>query len=80
MMPDTRPAKGSTPDALAIPRHSGSATRKTTTPVIRSRGSVESDARRFMMDGKEECDLERFIVVDQPAFLCCVSCWVLPAE
>ncbi|NYH19067.1 hypothetical protein GGD41_006295 [Paraburkholderia bryophila] len=36
-MPETSPANGSTPDAFAMPRQSGSATRKTTVPASRSR-------------------------------------------
>src|SRR5450830_73888 len=36
MMPEIMPLIGATPDALAIPRHKGRATRKTTMPASRS--------------------------------------------
>lgn len=42
-MPDTRPANGATPDAVAMPRHSGSATKNTTTPAKTSLRNVEND-------------------------------------
>ena len=38
----------STPDAVAMPRNSGIATRRTTVPANRSRGKVENVSRRLM--------------------------------
>ena len=39
-MPDTKPAISGAPDACAMPRHSGNATRNTTRPAMRSRRRV----------------------------------------
>ncbi len=39
-MPATMPAKGGAPEATAIPKHNGNATRNTTVPAVRSRHMV----------------------------------------
>jgi predicted transcriptional regulator len=43
MIPANSPANNGAPDASAMPRQSGSATRNTTTLAVRSRGRVEDD-------------------------------------
>ena len=42
-IPASTPENNGAPDASAIPRHKGSATRNTTRPAVRSRGRVDDD-------------------------------------
>ena len=42
-IPERMPAKSGAPDASAMPRQSGSATRNTATPAVRSRARVDGE-------------------------------------
>ena len=53
-IPASSPENSGAPDASAIPRHSGRATRNTTRPAVRSRGRV--------------VDNEAFVVGMYPSF------------
>ena len=46
MTPEMSPESNGAPDARAIPRHRGMATRNTTTPAVRSRPMLAGGARR----------------------------------
>lgn len=53
MMPVTRPLAGGMPEAMAMPMHSGRATRKTTTEASASRGNVFLSSARRMASSPE---------------------------
>jgi len=62
-MPANNPENASAPDAKAMPKHSGNATRKTTSPDIKSRTIVDGENNVVEGEPGDACDMFLFLNV-----------------
>jgi hypothetical protein len=65
MMPANTPDTNGAPEANATPKHNGSATRKTTKPAVRSRGS-ETDNGAFEFGMLGFSDVPNLLGISKP--------------